>query len=183
MLRGSARLRPIRGPAGHAGSVHHRSETRQAPLGRQSLAVASVEAKAKQTACRAKYAYRRGQLDHALDVVETVADELADRIAAGGTTEDEVLRRRALEADQNLRWQLARFSRDRVHRRRPRPGPTEPPPSLTRIIHTLHGTMPTEEERREIEANDAERRRYELFWRRRPFPAGGRIPGRALGQL
>ncbi len=53
--------------------------------------------------CRAKYAYRRGQLDHALDVVETVADELADRIAAGGTTEDEVLRRRALEADQNLR--------------------------------------------------------------------------------
>lgn len=116
--------------------------------------------------CRAKYAYRRGQLDHALDVVEDVADELAERLATAGSPDDELLRRRVIETDQNLRWQLARYSRDRVHRRRKRPGPVEPPPSFARIIHTLHGTTPTDDELQEIAAVDAERRRYDLFWRR-----------------
>ncbi|NKY08843.1 hypothetical protein [Cellulomonas hominis] len=116
--------------------------------------------------CRAKYAYRRGQLDHALTVVEDVADELAEQLPFARSSEAERLRQLVIEAHQNLEWQLARFSRDRVHRRRNRPGPADPGQPHLRALYTLTGDSPDAEELAAIEAEEAAWRRFQLFWRR-----------------
>ncbi|GEL98125.1 hypothetical protein CTE05_16720 [Cellulomonas terrae] len=128
--------------------------------------------------CRAKYAYRRGQLDHALTVVQDVADELAERLPFATSSDEEGLRRRVVDAHQNLQWQLERYSRDRVHRRRTRPGPIEPKMPGLRALYTMCGSVPDADERAAIEAENAAWRRYQLFWRRDPSPVAGqpRIP-------
>lgn len=116
--------------------------------------------------CRAKYAYRRGQLDHALTVVEDVADELAELLPFAKSSEAERLRQLVIEAHRNLEWQLARFSRDRAHRRRHRPGPADPGQPHLRALYTLTGDSPGRAELAAIEAEEASWRRFQLFWRR-----------------